>query len=648
MGILFARYFMQLSSILSWPAYFGPAVDDDIVLCCQENSYRVSKELFESDLLFGKSLLQRGLDAKYAKGWAVFFAYLEGPSLYHYENVEVFEQLLHCVRLSGSNRWKAALRRIALEIKSTELEDAWKSLQTLNKPDDETIIDAVQNSLAALCLEQGQMQPIAQYGHTVEKLQLELLPAQFASLFPNLCELTITTIRSWNLLGTIYPQNSTLRAITLQLSEHATIPLHVVEGCFGLQQLSVKGSNQSGAPAFFTGVQPFMAPNHLTNLREIVFKTVAIRQGTLGSLCSLPSLETLHLANSYLSPLQELQGLGTSSSLRWLRINDLSSFGTFTHCIDGPLTSLSAMNYGSFLKGALHLLKQKLPQIALEPPHLFTDYRTFAEVILLPDSSPFRPNYLYDLTTVDTVTVSELSALLSMANSEHFSLSAEVGCETDNATINNGYPSNVYAPYDYNRVTSVGPYLNASICKGPDGRKRIACQEPRTPQARAHFWQMVEKENVSLIVMVKEAGEPYFPFNNAKIAVTILEERTETFFTFRRLQVNQKEVCHLQVKWDDNQGIDPVVFNTVLETVMPLEKNQQESTLIHCAAGVGRTGTFLAGIYLKYLLKSQPKVALFNLKALLLGMRQQRMFMVIATAQLICLLKLFKLIQSAK
>jgi protein tyrosine phosphatase len=281
------------------------------------------------------------------------------------------------------------------------------------------------------------------------------------------------------------------------------------------------------------------------------------------------------------------------------------------------------------------------------------DNRQFDQVLLSPAISG-SALYIFSAQEVDFVSSIDLCALLTKVCVEHENWPAEVACQDENVLQNNGYPLNMYVPYDYNLPS--GPYINASVITSFDGRKRIATQEPLTFAARCRFWRMVEEENVSLIVRAREfAFGSYFPIDSKepKLFGTLSIELQETIqitknATLRKLKVGSRIVSHLQIDWLDNEGfLDMQELLTILERIDAIEREAPPgATCIHCGAGVGRTGTIFGALFLyKRHLEMYAK-ALFNLDALLYGLRQWRMWMIVTDKQLRTLLNLFKYLQS--
>ncbi|XP_046846179.1 receptor-type tyrosine-protein phosphatase S-like isoform X2 [Xenia sp. Carnegie-2017] len=208
-------------------------------------------------------------------------------------------------------------------------------------------------------------------------------------------------------------------------------------------------------------------------------------------------------------------------------------------------------------------------------------------------------------------------------------------------------------PYDFNRVCleqseEEGNYINASIIKGLNvPSKYIATQGPLATTTN-DFWQMVWQQNVSIIVMLtglkenaKEKCHKYWPENNEEVAFGDLKIKTtgETVladFTIRYFEVTDYDsgqirlVQHLHfTAWPDH-GV-PRYPGPLLHFYKRYRSGLtgSEPVIIHCSAGVGRTGTFIAIDYILQKLKEKTdEDPCIDVLHFVREMRGQRMFMV--------------------
>ncbi|KAM7344935.1 protein tyrosine phosphatase 52F isoform 2-T4 [Cochliomyia hominivorax] len=216
-----------------------------------------------------------------------------------------------------------------------------------------------------------------------------------------------------------------------------------------------------------------------------------------------------------------------------------------------------------------------------------------------------------------------------------------------------GYNKNRYAdifPYDKNRVildidADGSDYINASFIDGYRRRKEyIATQGPK-PESTKDFWRMVLQHNVRVIVMVTQFREgdiikchEYFPLKSKSINVVgkkkdafDLYDRTELSVTHETFGLKQKVVHFYFKKWPDHGcPTDPTHLITFIRKVKAEKVPSYSPIVVHCSAGVGRTGTFIGLDIIMQRLKNESKI---NIYETVKKLRFQRMKMVQTLAQ---------------
>ncbi|XP_070538207.1 receptor-type tyrosine-protein phosphatase beta-like isoform X2 [Ptychodera flava] len=223
-------------------------------------------------------------------------------------------------------------------------------------------------------------------------------------------------------------------------------------------------------------------------------------------------------------------------------------------------------------------------------------------------------------------------------------------------------PKNRYSnilPYDHTRVKlqeadedMSSDYINANYISGYNSpREYIATQGP-LPTTKEEFWRMVWEQNTTTIVMITQCVEKgrvkcdhYWPFDSdptdyGDITVTMTSESALPEWTVRdfTLEKNRqiRAVRHFQfTAWPDH-GV-PETSDALLRFVRTVRGQIPRSSgpsVVHCSAGVGRSGTFIALDYLlQHLAKKDNEfVDVFRLVA---NMRQKRCFMVQTESQYI-------------
>ncbi|XP_054903710.1 tyrosine-protein phosphatase non-receptor type 3 isoform X2 [Poeciliopsis prolifica] len=173
-------------------------------------------------------------------------------------------------------------------------------------------------------------------------------------------------------------------------------------------------------------------------------------------------------------------------------------------------------------------------------------------------------------------------------------------------------------PYDDTRVVLLGKedYINAShITVAPPESgvclRYIAAQGP-LPQTCTHFWQTVWEQQTHTIIMLTTLTErgrtkchQYWPHppdvkDYGHLSVKCHSEECNLAYVTRQFTLRHKKlveelsVTHLQyVAWPDH-GVpdDPSDFLLFISTVRERRK-ATEPLMVHCSAGVGRTGVLI-------------------------------------------------------
>uniref|UniRef100_A0A0R3S234 Protein-tyrosine-phosphatase n=1 Tax=Elaeophora elaphi TaxID=1147741 RepID=A0A0R3S234_9BILA len=149
-------------------------------------------------------------------------------------------------------------------------------------------------------------------------------------------------------------------------------------------------------------------------------------------------------------------------------------------------------------------------------------------------------------------------------------------------------------------------------------REFIAAQGP-LPSTRDHFWRVVWEQHCPAIVALTKCVEKgrdkchqYWPDNDqlsvlyADIEVTLMNETVYEEFTIRELRLTNmsepaappRTVKHLHyMAWPDfgvpEYAAGLVHFVRLFRARLPPSPNNKP-TIVHCSAGVGRSGTFIA------------------------------------------------------
>ncbi|XP_040923291.1 receptor-type tyrosine-protein phosphatase H-like isoform X12 [Toxotes jaculatrix] len=218
-------------------------------------------------------------------------------------------------------------------------------------------------------------------------------------------------------------------------------------------------------------------------------------------------------------------------------------------------------------------------------------------------------------------------------------------------------------PYDWCRVrltTSnsnvTSDYINASYMPGYNSnREYIATQGP-LPSTVGDFWRMIWEQKAKRIVMVTncvEGGrtkcEQYWPADNkpclyGEVLVTTRSEQKELSWTLREFRVKhtnyseERTVKHFHfTAWPDHgvpQGTKVLIQFRGLVRWHIEREGTGAPTVVHCSAGVGRTGTIIA---LDVLLQQLDKKRAVGINSFVHKMRLYRPYMVQTESQYIFL-----------
>ncbi|KAM4016071.1 receptor-type tyrosine-protein phosphatase H [Anomaloglossus baeobatrachus] len=220
-------------------------------------------------------------------------------------------------------------------------------------------------------------------------------------------------------------------------------------------------------------------------------------------------------------------------------------------------------------------------------------------------------------------------------------------------------------PYDHSRVklsvingTASSDYINANYMPGYNSTKEFIASQGPLANTTADFWRMVWEHQVNTIVMLTNCMEngrakcehywplDYTPCTYGDIAVTvtsetILSEWTIRDFSMRRdNQPSIKYVRHFHfTAWPDHGVPESTSSIIQFRNLVREHMDQQRSngpTIVHCSAGVGRTGTLIAIDYLIQQIEKEQRIGVYGFVE---KMRLSRNLMVQTEAQYVFLNK---------
>lgn len=192
----------------------------------------------------------------------------------------------------------------------------------------------------------------------------------------------------------------------------------------------------------------------------------------------------------------------------------------------------------------------------------------------------------------------------------------------DHSNMEVNKPKNRYAnviAYDHSRVILQpidgilgSDYINANYCDGYRKHNAYVATQGPLQETFADFWRMCWELRTSTIVMMTKLEErtrikcdQYWPSRGTEsygmMSVTIAEVQELSTYSIRTFQVSRngcaerREIKQLQfTAWPDHGVPDhPAPFLQFLRRVRALNPPEAGPLVVHCSAGVGRTGCFI-------------------------------------------------------
>lgn len=176
------------------------------------------------------------------------------------------------------------------------------------------------------------------------------------------------------------------------------------------------------------------------------------------------------------------------------------------------------------------------------------------------------------------------------------------------------------------------PYYNAStICLGE--KLCIACEGPRSKDVPA-FFKLLATQRVTHLVRLTGSYEAWSKKCHPYWDGFITESNSRAYLNVPTDQgVYSVQAFHMD-HWRDHHGVDP---NELLALVLQIREGlNKENTLlaVHCSAGVGRTGTFMAALAIVDAIDSGKS---FSIEKIIYELSLQRVFSVAKLSQYITL-----------
>ncbi|XP_063678356.1 tyrosine-protein phosphatase non-receptor type 2-like [Bolinopsis microptera] len=218
-------------------------------------------------------------------------------------------------------------------------------------------------------------------------------------------------------------------------------------------------------------------------------------------------------------------------------------------------------------------------------------------------------------------------------------------------------------PYDETRVRlkSANDYINASHVEPPFVDLHYICCQGPMMSTSMDFWQMIWDENTSVIIMLNRIIEnnrlkchPYWPtgeededgdvdniFTTPQYSVTLISKEDYNFYAISELSIvklatnEERKIFHLHYyDWPDF-GVpeSPTKFLEFLKLVRSYYKDCKGAPVVHCSAGIGRTGTLVL-VDTILTITEEKRTQNIDIYSILISIRQHRLGLVQTPDQL--------------
>ncbi|XP_044282240.1 tyrosine-protein phosphatase non-receptor type 2 isoform X2 [Varanus komodoensis] len=218
------------------------------------------------------------------------------------------------------------------------------------------------------------------------------------------------------------------------------------------------------------------------------------------------------------------------------------------------------------------------------------------------------------------------------------------------------------SPYDHSRVilqNTDNDYINASLVVNEEAQRNYILTQGPLPNTCCHFWLMVWQQKTKAVVMLNRIVEKdsvkcaqYWPtkeeeqmvYEETGFCVRLKSEDVKSYYTVRQLQLENittgesRVIFHFHYTTWPDFGVpeSPASFLNFLFKVRESGSLSLEHgpAVIHCSAGIGRSGTFSLVDTCLVLMEKRKYPFSVDIKQVLLNMRKYRMGLIQTPDQL--------------
>ncbi|XP_034554396.1 tyrosine-protein phosphatase non-receptor type 2a [Notolabrus celidotus] len=218
------------------------------------------------------------------------------------------------------------------------------------------------------------------------------------------------------------------------------------------------------------------------------------------------------------------------------------------------------------------------------------------------------------------------------------------------------------SPYDHSRVkleNSENDYINASSVMVEEAQRAYILSQGPLRNTCGHFWLMIWEQCCKAVIMLNRVIEKgsekcaqYWPtteelqmsFTDTGFVVRLLSEEDQSYYTIRILELQNtmtkesREIYHFHYTTWPDFGVpeSPASFLKFLLKVRESGSLGPEHgpSVVHCSAGIGRSGTFALVDTCLILMDRRKKPSSVDIQKVLLDMREYRMGLIQTPDQL--------------